>query len=93
MPRITTYSDARANLKSICDEVAEGGDPIIIRRTRGRDVALVSLEELASLEETAHLLRSPRNMRRLLESLEETRSGGGESLTLEELRERFALDE
>lgn len=93
MPRITTYSDARANLKSICDEVAEGGDPIIIRRSRGRDVALVSLEELASLEETAHLLRSPKNMRRLLESLEEVRSGGGESLTLEAIHKKFALDE
>jgi len=92
MPRVTTYSDARANLKAICDEVAEGGDPIIIKRSRGGDVAVVSVEELAGLEETAHLLRSPKNRRRLLESLEEVRSGGGEILTAAQLRERFSLD-
>jgi antitoxin YefM len=92
MPRITTYSDARANLKSICDEVAEGGEPIIIKRSRGGDVAVVSVEELAGLEETAHLLRSPRNVQRLIESLEEVRSGGGEPLTVAGLRERFGLE-
>jgi len=90
MARMTTYSEARANLKAMCDEVAESGQPIIIRRSRGRDVALMSLDELNSLEETAHLLRSPRNVRRLLESLEELRGGGGERLSLEELSERFS---
>ena len=72
--------------------MADGGDPIIIKRSRGRDVAVVSLEELAGLEETAHLLRSPKNVRRLLESLEEVRGGQGEGLTEHELRDRFGLD-
>ena len=93
MPRVTTYSDLRAHLKSHCDRVAETGEPLIVRRRGGADVALVSLEELSGLEETAHLLRSPENARRLLESIEEIRSGGGVVLTVAELRSRFGLDE
>ena len=93
MPRVTTYSDARANLKSYCDEVAEGGEPLIIKRRSGADVALVSLDELVGLEETAHLIRSPKNARRLLESLEEVRGGKGTVLTAEELQQRLGLDE
>ncbi len=93
MPQVTTYSDLRAHLKSYCDRVAESGEPLIIRRRGGADVALVSLEELSGLEETAHLLRSPENARRLLESIEEVRSGSGVVLTVAELRSKFGLDE
>ena len=92
MPRVTTYSDARAHLKTYCDEVAEGGEPLIIKRRSGADVALVSLDELAGLEETAHLLRSPRGARRLMEALEEVRAGGGLVLSIEELREKYGLE-
>jgi antitoxin YefM len=93
VPRITTYSDLRRHLKSYCDEVAEGGEPLIVKRRSGADVALVSLDELTGLEETAHLLRSPENARRLAEALEEVRSGEAEVTTVEELRRRFGLDE
>ncbi len=93
MPRVTTYSDARAHLKAYCDEVAESGEPLIIRRRVGADVALVSIDELVGLEETAHLLRSPKAARRLFESLKEVRSGGGVTLTAEELRKKLGLDE
>ena len=93
MPRITNYSDARAHLKAYCDEVAESGEPLIIKRRSGADVALVSLDELVGLEETAHLLRSPKTARRLVESLKEVRSGGGLTMTVEELRDRFSLNE
>ncbi len=93
MARLTTYTDLRAHLKAYCSEVAESGEPLIIQRRRGANVALVSLEELAGLEETAHLLRSPENARRLLDSVEEVRSGGGLALSVDELRKRFGLDE
>ncbi len=93
MARVTTYTDLRTNLKSYCDEVAETGEPLIIHRRSGVDVALVSLDELVGLEETAHLLRSPKNARRLLESIDEVRSGKGATLTVEELRNRFGLQE
>jgi len=69
MPRETTYTEARANLASLCDEVAESREPLIIHRPGARDIALVAADELDSLIETAHLLRSPRNARRLIAAL------------------------
>ncbi len=89
---VTTYSDLRTHLKAYCDRVAESGEPVIVKRRGGADVALVSLDELAGLEATAHLLRSPKNARRLLESVDEVRSGGGVTLTTDELREKLGLD-
>jgi antitoxin YefM len=93
MPRVTTYSDARAHLKAYCDEVAESGEPVIIRRSKGGDVALVSLDELTGLEEMAHLLRSPENARRLAEALAEVGAGGGETMTADGLRRRYGLED
>ena len=89
MAKVTTYSDARANLKAYCDEVAEGGEPLIIKRRGGADVALVSLDELVGLEETAHLLRSPENARRLVEALAEVHEGRASTVTLEALQARL----
>lgn len=66
MPSKTTYTHARANLASLCDEVASTREPIIIQRRGAEDVALVSAAELQALLETAHLLRSPAKARRLL---------------------------
>lgn len=93
MAQVTTYSDLRSHLKAYCDGVAESGEPVIIKRRGGADVALVSLDELVGLEETAHLLRSPANARRLFESIAEVRSGGGVALTVEELHEKLGVDE
>ncbi|WP_295452068.1 type II toxin-antitoxin system prevent-host-death family antitoxin [uncultured Thiodictyon sp.] len=73
MTRSTTYSKARANLASLCDQVTATREPVIIRRRQGRDVALICADELKSLIETAHLLRSPRNAERLLAALERAR--------------------
>jgi antitoxin YefM len=92
MAKVTTYSDLRAHLKAYCDEVAENGEPLVIKRRAGGDVALVSLDELVGLEETAHLLRSPKNAERLAEALAEVRGGGGSSVTVKDLARRFELD-
>jgi antitoxin YefM len=61
-----TYTRARANLAKLLDEVAQDHDIVIVSRPVGGDVALVSADELSSLLETAHLLSSPQNARRLL---------------------------
>jgi antitoxin YefM len=60
------YTDARANLKELCDQVSSTREPVIIHRRNAEDVALISADELESLIETAHLLRSPANTKRLL---------------------------
>lgn len=65
----TTYTQARASLAKLCDEVTENRETVIIRRRGAEDVALIAAEELRSLRETAHLLRSPENARRLLTAL------------------------
>ena len=64
-----TYSQARQSLKSLLDRAVQDRDIVMVRRRQGGDVALIAAEELESLLETAHLLRSPRNAERLLEAL------------------------
>ena len=72
-----TYSQARSNLATTMDKVCDDHSPIIITRKSQRSVVMISLEDYQALEETAYLLRSPKNARRLLESIVELESGGG----------------
>lgn len=65
----TTYTQARASLASLCDAAIDERETVIIHRRGSEDVALVAAAELRSLEETAHLLRSPKNAQRLLRAL------------------------
>ena len=69
MPIQTTYTSARANLATLCDEVSKNQRIVIISRRGRHDVALISADELSGLLETAHLLRSPKNAERLLTAL------------------------
>lgn len=69
MSRVISYTRARANLDQLCDEVVDDRGTVIIARRGKPDVALIAADELASLEETAYLLRSPRNAARLLTAL------------------------
>ena len=65
----TTYTILRQNLASVLDQVVDQQQTVIVRRKRSRDVALIPAAELSGLIETAHLLRSPRNARRLMAAL------------------------
>jgi antitoxin YefM len=65
----TTYTSLRENLASVLDRVVDQQETVIVRRKGARDVALLPANELAGLIETAHLLRSPRNARRLLTAM------------------------
>ncbi|HVT15356.1 MAG TPA: type II toxin-antitoxin system prevent-host-death family antitoxin [Thermoanaerobaculia bacterium] len=91
MPIETTYTQARARLAKLLDEVAQNRETVVIRRRRGEDVALIAASELASLAETAHLLRSPRNAERLLGALARARAGRGRKRTVERLRRELGL--
>ena len=70
-----TYSQARQSLKSLLDHAVQDREIVMVRRRQGEDVALVAAEELESLLETAHLLRSPRNAERLLQALHRSQAG------------------
>ena len=70
----TTYTKARENLAALLDRAVDDKDAIVIKRRGNQDVALIDAAELASLMETAYLLRSPQNAARLLNALEWSKS-------------------
>ena len=72
-----TYSAARENLASTINRVCEDQAPIVITRNRDQAVVMLSLAEYESLQETAYLLRSPANAKRLLQSIESLEGGKG----------------
>ena len=72
-----SYSDARARLAKTMEKVCDDHAPVVITRKNNRSVVMMSLEDYHSLEETAYLLHSPRNARRLLRSVVELESGAG----------------
>lgn len=88
----TTYTNARANLKALLDEAADTREPVIIHRRGGDDVALIAADELRSLIETVHLLRSPANAERLLRALTRAQQGKGQSQSMAKLRRAIGLD-
>jgi antitoxin YefM len=89
----TTYTNARAKLAQLLDEVVKNGEVVIITRRGSEDVAMISASELSGLAETAHLLRSPKNAERLLAALDRALSRTVEPQTVAELRREVGLDQ
>lgn len=79
-----TYTSARAKLADTMNRVCEDHEPLIITRNGEKSVVMISLADYQSLEETAYLLRSPRNARRLLESIAALEAGEGVQRNLAE---------
>ena len=92
LSRETTYSQARANLASLLDQVYDQQQVIVIKRRNQKDVALISADELSSLLESVYLLRSPENAKRLFRSLEWADSEAATPQTLQELKEELNLE-
>ncbi len=93
MPIETSYTELRENLASYLDRVVDDREVVVVKRRGARDVAIIACDELAGLDETARLLHSPANVRRLLESLRELDRGKGKKTTVDELRGSVGLDE
>lgn len=72
-----SYTTARANLAKTMERVCNDHSPVIITRKSEAPVVMISLEDYQAMEETAYLLRSPANARRLLESIAELEAGKG----------------
>jgi len=72
---VVTYSEARKNFKAVMDRVVDDSDYTVITRQRGEPVVIVSMSEWNSIQETAHLLSSPRNAERLRASIAELEAG------------------
>ena len=89
----TTYSNARANLAQLFDEVIENQETVIVSRRGSQKVAFVAADELSGLLETAHLLRSSKNAERLLSSLKRAQSKQGKGKDVDILRREIGLGE
>ena len=81
---ITTYTDFRQNMRAYFEKVFNMRVPLFISRPKGRDMVLISKSEYISMQETFHLLRSPKNAERLLSALEQDQAGQGTERTLVE---------
>ena len=90
--RETNYSQVQANLANLLEEVYDQRQIVVIKRSNQKDVALIAADELSSLLESLHLLRSPENAKRLFRSLEWANSGEGTPQSLEELKQEIACD-
>jgi len=88
-----SYSKARQRLATLLDKVTQDREVVIIHRRNGESAALIAADELISLTETAHLLRSPANAQRLLEALVRALKGEGVTMPVNELRDEVALGE
>lgn len=72
-----TYTTARANLASTMDRVCNDHEAMIITRNGEQAVVMLSLEDYNALEETAYLLRTPPNAKRLLAAVTQLNAGKG----------------
>jgi antitoxin YefM len=88
-----SYSHARDNLADLWDEVEDSREAAVIQRRGHDDMALIPADELGSLRETAHLLRSPQNAARLLAALTRARRGRTAAKDLATLRRELGLAE
>jgi antitoxin YefM len=89
----TTYSQFRENLADVWNDIEDTQEPVIIKRRGHQDMAILPADELESLRETAYLLRSPKNARRLLEAIARAVQGEGEEFNRAALSAELGLDD
>lgn len=90
MPTETTYTALRENLAAVLDRVVDQQETIIVHRRKGKgDVALIPAAELSGLVETAHLLRSPKNAKRLMTALNRSGKRKPKPSTVAKLRQEI----
>jgi antitoxin YefM len=72
-----SYTEARQTLAKTMENVCSDHEPVIITSKRDKAVVMISLEDYKAMEETSYLLRSPKNAKRLIESIAELEKGKG----------------
>ena len=93
MSNQTNLTDAGNNLADICAQVIADREVMIITQPGGENVALIAADELESLLETTHLLRSPKNAARLFTALERAKARTLKPQSMNELRQDLGIDE
>lgn len=77
-----SYTESRARYAEVLDSVVKDREEVVVTRAGHEPAVIVSLDDYESLKETAYLLRSPANARRLLASIDELEAGRGEEREL-----------
>lgn len=77
-----SYTAARTHLAKTMQQVCDDHAPVIITRSKADSVVMMSLADYEALQETAYLLRSPKNARRLLESIAQLEDDKGQEREL-----------
>jgi antitoxin YefM len=80
-----SYTESRARYAEVLDGVTQDREEVIVTRAGHDPVVIVSLDDYESLRETAYLMRSPANARRLLDAMERLEAGGGQARDLMEI--------
>ncbi len=93
MPIEFTYSGAREQFATLLDRVTKDREVVIIQRRGAEDVAMIAADELASLTETAYLLRSPQNAERILSALARALKKEGKPQSIDDLRRGVGLED
>ena len=78
-----SYTAARENLAATMDKVCDDHAPVIITRNRDQAVVMMSLEDFEALEETAYLLKNPRNAKRIMSAITQLDAGKGVERTVD----------
>ena len=76
--RTLSHPESRTRHAETLDAVANDREEVVITRAGHEPVVIVSLEDYEALKETAYLMRSPKNARRLLDAMERLEAGQGE---------------
>ena len=87
-----TYSNARANFAKLLNTVSDDHEVVVIDRRGKESVAMISLSELDGLSETAHLLRSPKNARRLMSAIKRSKMRKTKAMTVDELKRKVGFE-
>lgn len=72
-----SYSESRQHYAEVLNSVTDDHEEVVITRSGREPVVIVALDDYQSLKETAYLLRSPANARRLLAAIDRMEKGGG----------------
>jgi antitoxin YefM len=86
-----TYSTARDHLAEVWDKTVSTREPVIVSRRGTESIVMLPLDEWEGLQETAHLLRSPANAKRLLAAMDRLDRGEGAAMSVESLKSRSLL--
>jgi antitoxin YefM len=81
-----------SSLATLLDQVTQNREVVIIHRRGGEDVAIITADELAGILETTHLLRSPKNAKRLLSAIDRVRKKSGTPQAIDDLRSEVGFE-